>query len=70
MFPGHINHKQTQIFSITFYVIMKGLCFKIAKNKLINPLEWRTFLYREKNDTKMYNKFLKTNLHFIYPLIL
>lgn len=52
MFPGHINHKQTQIFSITSNVIMKGLCFKIAKNKLINPLEWRTFLYGEKNDTK------------------
>lgn len=48
MFPGHINHKQTQIFLITFYEIMKRLSFKIAKNKLINPLEWRTFLYREK----------------------
>lgn len=48
MFPGHINNKQTQIFLITFYVIMKGLSFKIATNKLINPLEWRTFLYREK----------------------
>lgn len=41
----------------------------MATVKFINPLEWRTILYREKNVTKIYNKFLKTNLHFIYPLI-